>query len=47
MKEFIQNRTLELEDKRDFAAWMADELSVPNDPCLAANDAFDSAKNSL
>lgn len=47
MRDFIENRTIELEDKTDFAAWIAIQTLIPPDPCDGLVAAFASANNDL
>ena len=43
MKDFIANRNIELEDKTDFASWLAIQTLIPADPCVVVRDAFASS----
>ena len=40
MKDFIANRNIELEDKTDFASWLAIQTLIPADPCVEVRNAF-------
>jgi hypothetical protein len=48
MRDFIANRNTELEDKTDFAAYLAiASLAPPKSDCELSLEAFTAASNSL